>query len=627
MIMPSLSLAFLLLAQSPPNPSTHAGSAISASDIPRHYAHIRLAALGYSGLRVGSLEDRLLRESFDVIVGNSELLKHTSRIAPNTPRLIYTNCSNIYEDLLLNWLNWADSQGVSREAAFYHAAAPTPFAGDSPSSRPVNWFWRAYRGGLHPREVTSEITGNGQSKIQFPSTGESLYLGYPERFAEVQIRIIDGGADYSGMWEWLAAEDWTNPSSWQPLALTSDVTSVLRNTGALRFEPPKNWNPSAIESKDRLYYVRFRCLTSGNPPVAQSVLGRDYVASDGKRNRGTVPVFDPQADVNHDGYLDDAEYARRAKGKDARFAYESRLFTDYYGPMRFATNIGSPDCRRWLIDYHRRQREANRDASGFFMDNSLGKPPLRPKSSIESISNYGADYGELLVAIGNAVSPWWIIPNTAGGNKAADDVIKKYPVYFEEFMLRPLSHNFGMFEDTAATLERRSKLTSPPPLAFLDSHPQRADRGKADPLDPRAQLSALAYFYLLADPDRTFLLFFGGFEPATAWQRHWCEAAAFDVGRPKGHWSQFAKGNDPSDSRREYRVYVRDYERALVIYKPVSYQKGVYTPVPIGDETATVHKLRSAHIPLGADGKLGDATSEIKLRNGEGAILIKARGD
>jgi hypothetical protein len=625
--MTSLSLAFLFFGQSPGNPTHGGADAIAAEQIPRHYPHIRLAVLGYSGLRVGSLEDRLLRESFDVVIGNSQLLEHVSRVAPNTPRLIYSNCSNVYENLFLDWLNWADDQGISRERGFYHAATPTPFQGDSPSSRPVTWFWRSYRGGLRPREVTAAITGSGQSKFQFPSTGESLYLGYPERFAEVQVRVIDGGQNYAGTWEWLAGADWSNPASWQALHLSSDETNGLRTSGAVRFELPKLWKPAAVVSKDRLFYIRFRCSSSTQPPAAQSVLGRDYVSSDGKRNRGTVPVFDAQADVNHDGYLDDAEYARRAPGKDARFEYESRLFTDYYGPMRFATNVSSPDCRRWLIEYHQRQKAANREATGFFMDNSLGKPPLKPKGVVESIAAYGADYGELLSAIHAAISPWWIIPNTAGGNKSADDVIKKYPVYFEEFMLRPLSHNFGMFEDTASAFERRAKLTSPPPLAFIDAHPQRADRSKADPLDPRTQLAALAYYYMLADGDRTFLVLFGGFEPATAWQRHWSEAAAYNVGRPKGRWSQFAKSADPSDARREYRVYGREYERALILYKPVSYQKGVYTPVPIGDETATIHKLPAAYRPLGADGKLGDAMSEVKLRNGEGAILIKAHGE
>jgi hypothetical protein len=184
--------------------------------------------------------------------------------------------------------------------------------------------------------------------------------------------VIDGGQNYAGTWEWLAGADWSNPASWQALHLSSDETNGLRTSGAVRFELPKPWKPAAVVSTDRLFYIRFRCSSSTQPPAAQSVLGRDYVSSEGKRNRGTVPVFDAQADVNHDGYLDDAEYARRAPGKDARFEYESRLFTDYYGPMRFATNVSSPDCRRWLIEYHQRQKAANREATGFFMDNSLG---------------------------------------------------------------------------------------------------------------------------------------------------------------------------------------------------------------------------------------------------------------
>ncbi len=624
-----LSIALLIPCQTreSASPSDKQGAAIGV-EIPRHYSHIRIASLGYSGLKIGPLEARLLRDSLDVVVLNPQLLGQAARIAPSTPRLIYSNCSNVYESLLLDWLHWADRHSVSRENAFYHAKVATPFKGDSPSSRPVNWFWRVYRGAAHFRELTADATGMRQSPVSFPPTGEALYLGYPERFAEINIQILSGAASgYSGVWEWSCTEESNQATSWRPLVLTSDTTSGLCNSGRIRFDPPREWTTADLESKEYLYYVRFRCQNSGQAPTVRSILGRDYVMADGKRDRGTIPVFDANADINHDGYLDDSEYSHRALGKDARFAYESRLFTDYYGPMRYATNISSSDCRRWLIDYHREQVRLHPGATGFFMDNSLGKPPMKPASAVESTVHYPEEYGRLLNDIQDAVSPWWLMPNTAGGQKLADEVVRRHPVYFEEFLLRPLSHNFNMFEDTAALVERRSKLASPPPYAFLDTHPQRGDRSKADPLDPRTQLAALAYYYLLADPERTFLLFFAGFEPGTAWQRHWCEAAVFDIGHAKSRWKLFGKGADPSDAHREFRVYQREYERALVLYKPLSYQKGVYTPVPLGNETATVHSLQGNYKPLQADGKLGSPTSEIKLRNGEGAILIKLNAD
>jgi hypothetical protein len=48
-------------------------------------------------------------------------------------------------------------------------------------------------------------------------------------------------------------------------------------------------------------------------------------------------------------------------------------------------------------------------------------------------------------------------------------------------------------------------LTSPAPYQILDAS---AENGS--PTDPQTQLSTLAYYYLLADPSRTFLDFYGG---------------------------------------------------------------------------------------------------------------------
>src|SRR5207245_2229699 len=142
-------------------------------------------------------------------------------------------------------------------------------------------------------------------------------------------------------------------------------------------------------------------------------------------------------------------------------------------------------------------------------------------------------------------------------------------------------------------MARRAALTTPPPLAIIDSHPQRGSL-----TDPRMQLSTLAYYYLLADPETTFLMFYGGYEPATTWSRHWTPAVAFDVGRPAGRWSQFASGSDPSNSALQYRVYQREYTKALVLYKPLSYTRGVTATASLGDETATEHDLNGMYRPL-----------------------------
>ena len=54
---------------------------------------------------------------------------------------------------------------------------PTPFRGDSPSSRPVTWFWRVFRGTNPIYDVTSEARGKSKG-VQFAAKGAltSLFL-------------------------------------------------------------------------------------------------------------------------------------------------------------------------------------------------------------------------------------------------------------------------------------------------------------------------------------------------------------------------------------------------------------------------------------------------------------------
>jgi len=226
----------------------------------------------------------------------------------------------------------------------------------------------------------------------------------------------------------------------------------------------------------------------------------------------------------------------------------------------------------------------------------------------------------MLLEISRAIAPRWILANTAGGQVRADPVVLQNPIYFEEFAIRPLAHHWSYFEDLAGTVARRAALTTPAPLAVIDSHPQ-----KGSPTDPRMQLATLAYYYLIADPDSTMLMFYGGFEPNTTWSRHWCAAVAYDVGKPVGKWSLFASGADPATSGLTYRIYQRAYDNALVLYKPLSYARGSKASPSLEEETATKHDLKGAYRPLAADGSLGQPVTSISLRNGEGAILVKSK--
>src|SRR5439155_25823008 len=64
--------------------------------IPRHYSHIRIAELAYTGNPMGTFEQQLLQSSVDLVIPNTQYLSTIQQYAPNTPQLIYGNVSNLY---------------------------------------------------------------------------------------------------------------------------------------------------------------------------------------------------------------------------------------------------------------------------------------------------------------------------------------------------------------------------------------------------------------------------------------------------------------------------------------------------------------------------------------------------
>ena len=401
--------------------------------------------------------------------------------------------------------------------------------------------------------------------------------------------------------------------TWKPLTF-SDTTGNLTRDGKFTFDPPKDWKASTLTAGgETLYRVRV-VTTAGTGPSVKTIFGRDYTDAKGV-SAGTIPIFDTAADKDGDGYLNASEYANRRKGYDAKFVHETRLFYPYYGAMRFVSNPNSVGYKNWVVDYHLRQMAANPLADGFFVDNSNGKLPIDGIQVKEAVGTYTTEMAGTVQKLRSALPGKWIVTNTVGSFAEGNDIAEVSTAVLEEFMLKPNDVNWSSFLDMADLVKQRLATGT---TVIIDSHP-----GTGKTTDERTRMGTLSYYYLLADPDKTMLMFFGGFSPSANWQSVFVPAATVDVGKPTGEMKELARGTDPSNSSLTYRVYGRDYENAKVLFKPRS-MNARWNIGTTNDNTATVQQLDGRYRVLKSDGTLGPVVTSVSLRNGEGVVLMKA---
>jgi hypothetical protein len=318
----------------------------------------------------------------------------------------------------------------------------------------------------------------------------------------------------------------------------------------------------------------------------------------------------------------------------------NRLISQYNRPpdVRPATNPSNPDFRRWCLDYCKRRLAAAPRASGLFIDNSA-REFAKTATAVEPIGQFAADYGSLLSEI-SKLAP--VVVQNTDITAEVDPIVQGCPFVFWENRLRPLGTTANDVNTFAQAIAHFQSI-APGFKVVLDTMPnQISPDGKSSPVppsDPRLQIATLTNYYLLADPATTYLCVFGGYAPNTSWAAgHWWPAIAFDVGSPTGPMSVFAAGADPTATDLiplTYKVFARQYSKALVLHKPVSFSgykhpittKAITTPYgPLDDSGATEHDLGGTFRPLNPDGTLGNALTRIRLRNGEGAILVPVAG-
>jgi hypothetical protein len=299
---------------------------------------------------------------------------------------------------------------------------------------------------------------------------------------------------------------------------------------------------------------------------------------------------------------------------------------------RLSFHIWSSD--RWAVNpadaglraYNRERLAAiASDVDGLFIDeHSSGDmiDRLRPKSILEypDWSAYERDIVQLLrdtrTAVGsgkrlllnsyNYVTPWDVQMTTTAGGAHAEAF--NNPVY-------PAMESRWHHVETV--LAAGASMNMPPQDGDM---PAGYTSGSFDTPTARRRIWELASYYLVA-PTQPGLLFFNsiGDRYDRPFADAWLPAVEANIGAPVSARHVYAEGADGTG--RRYRVWARDYERALVLVRPViEWGSNSY-----GDETAVDVALpwTERSRPLKVDGRLDSAVEGIQLRAGEAAILVK----
>jgi hypothetical protein len=377
--------------------------------------------------------------------------------------------------------------------------------------------------------------------------GDMLYLGLPWKFSEINFNLgRAAGAGWQGAWEY-----W-NGSAWTALGIT-DGTLLLQQSGKVAFAPPADWSHTAAAGWD-LFWVRLRCTQAGSvSPAARAAVqySRTYewrgvpgvaqqkYASSGDGNSWIVPGWDPANDPNHDGYVDDAEFASlKNNSATARFEYRAKVPAWYFS-NRWVMNLADPDFLAYAGNTSHAALVAT-GCDGIYVDNVSNTLPdaTNGKSAYREYPDpaaYSADVIHFLHTLRQYLPGATLLINggwsTPGIIDEVDGALHESCFYYRNSP-SDTQANIDLFNGQVALFTARNKkfMLGADPAAGLTNSPNLART--------RVNLYCLARYYLSAAPN-TYLMYSDDSAYATPSQ-DWFEAMACDVGSPVGNYYVYA---------------------------------------------------------------------------------------
>ena len=148
--------------------------------------------------------------------------------------------------------------------------------------------------------------------------------------------------------------------------------------------------------------------------------------------------------------------------------------------------------------------------------------------------------------------------------------------------------------------------------------PKEYDKGAYQTVRDRAEIFALAFYYLVKDQGNknVFFQIGGGWDKPFAEQ--WILAQETNIGQPVAARKVLASGKDRNGSN--YAVYGREYDKALVVMRP----KDDWNYLKYDDSSGVELKLpEGSYAQLHGDGTQTAIVGSVLIRNAEAYIFLK----
>lgn len=153
-------------------------------------------------------------------------------------------------------------------------------------------------------------------------------------------------------------------------------------------------------------------------------------------------------------------------------------------------------------------------------------------------------------------------------------------------------------------------------------------QGSYGSAEARQDIWRLAFYYMVKEPagssgrtyfDLTLPSYYTNDVPTD--QHHWYAAYQVDVGQPTSGMTVAQNGTSPSDGA-PYTVFTRAYSKAQILFRT----RDLWSSTDYSDRSGVTVPLNGDYQQVKEDGTLGPIINSIRIRNGEGMILLPALG-